>query len=74
MLDDGQDLGGHLHHDPVGVAVGHQAGERAATGHPVAAAVVDDRHVGAASLGHLGADAGAGTGADDRNAGLDIGP
>ena len=44
----------HLHHDRVGVAVGHQAGQRAAAGHPVAAGVVDDDQVGAAGLGALG--------------------
>ena len=66
--DDRQDLGGHLDDDPVRVAVGQQAGERAAAGHPVAARVVDDHQVGAAGLGHLGRDAGAGAAADDRDA------
>ena len=73
VLDDRQHLGGHLDDDRVGVAVGEQPGERAAAGHPVAAGVVDDDQVGAAGLGHLGRDAGAGAAADDRLAGVDLG-
>ena len=49
------------------------ARERAAPGHPVAARVVDDDQVGAARLGALGREAGAGAGADDRPARLDLG-
>ena len=64
-LDDRQHLAGHVHDDRVGVAVGHQAGERAAAGHPVAARVVDDDQVGAAGLGELGRQPGAGACADD---------
>jgi hypothetical protein len=37
VLDDRQHLGGHLDHDGVGVAVGHQPGQRAAARHAVAA-------------------------------------
>ena len=61
----GKHLAGHLDDDAVGVAVGHQAGERAAPGHAVAPGVVDDDEVGAARLGALGGDAGAGAAADD---------
>src|ERR1019366_2060214 len=62
---DRQHLGPHLLHDRVGVAVGHQAGQRTAPRHPVAPGVVDDDEVGAARLGHLGRDSGARTAADD---------
>ena len=65
-LDDGQHLAGHVHDDRVGVAVGHQPGQRAAAGHAEAAGVVDDDQVDAAGLGALGREAGAGAGADDR--------
>ena len=61
-----QHLAGHLHDDLVGVAVGQQAGERAAAGHAVAAGVVDDDEVDAAGLLALGREAGAGAAADDR--------
>jgi hypothetical protein len=33
VLDDRQDLAGHVHDDGVGIAVGHHAGEGAAAGH-----------------------------------------
>ena len=66
VAGDRQHLAGHVHHDRVGVAVGHQAGERAAARHPVAARVVDDDQVGAAVLGALGRQAGARAGADDQ--------
>ena len=69
VAHDRQHLAGHLHDDRVGVAVGHQPGERAAAGHPVAAGVVDDDQVGAAGLGALGRQARAGAGADDHAAG-----
>ena len=65
-LHDRQHLLRHVLDDRVGVAVGQQAGEAAAPGHPVAAGVVDDDQVDAAALGELGRDAGAGAGADDR--------
>ena len=46
----GQHFAGHLHHDRVGVAVGHHAGKRAAAGHAVAAGIVDDDQVDAAGF------------------------
>src|SRR5882757_1138670 len=72
LLDDGQDFGGHLHDDGVGVAVGHESREGAAACHPVAAGVVDDDEVGAAALGALGRQAGPGAGTDHRAALLDL--
>ena len=66
VADDRQHFPRHVQDDRVGVAVGHQAGEAAAAGHPEAAGVVDDDQVDAAALGELGRDAGAGAGADDR--------
>src|SRR6267142_1244006 len=65
-LDHRQDLVSHLDHDLVGVAVGQEAGERAAPGHPIASRVVDDDEVDAAGLLALGGQAGAGAAADDR--------
>ena len=62
----GQHLARHLEHDLVGVAVGQQAGERAAPGHAIAARVVDHDEVDAAGLLALGGQAGAGAAADDR--------
>ena len=70
-LHDRQHLAAHLHHDRVRVAVRHQPGQRAAARHPVAAGVVDDDQVGAALLGALGREAGAGAGADDHAAGVE---
>ena len=72
VAHDRQHLGRHLHDDRVGVAVGHQPGQRAAAGHPVAAGVVDDDQVDAAGLGELRREAGAGARADDRPAGVDL--
>ena len=67
VVDHGEHLSGHLHHDVVGVAVGQQAGQGAATGHPVPpAGVVDDEEVDPADLPALGRQAGAGAAADDR--------
>ncbi len=66
VFDDGNDLVTHLDHDFVGVAVRQEAGEGAATVHPVASRVVDDEEVDAAALRELGGDAGTGTGTDDR--------
>src|SRR5699024_11755288 len=42
VLDHRKHLVRHLHHDGVRVAVGHQAGQRSAAGHPVPPGVVDD--------------------------------
>jgi hypothetical protein len=64
--DHRQHLVGHLLHDLVGVAVREQPGERAATGHPVAAGVVDHDEVDATGLLAFGRKAGAGAAADDR--------
>ena len=72
-LHDREHLAGHVDDDLVGVAVRHQAGERAAAAHPVAAGVVDDDQVGAAGLRQLRRQARAGAGADDRAAGVDLG-
>ena len=66
VLHDRQHLARHLHHDLVGVAVGHQPGERAAARHAVAAGIVDDDEVDAAGLLALGRQPRAGAAADDR--------
>ena len=66
----GQHLAAHLDHDLVGVAVGQEAGERAAAGHAVAAGIVDHDQVDAAGLLAAGREAGAGAAADDRLAAL----
>ena len=55
----------------VGVAIGHQAGERAAAGHAVAAGIVDHDEVDAAGFLAFGGQAGAGAAADDRLAARD---
>ena len=68
-----QHFGRHLHHDRIGVAIGHQAGERAAPGHAVAAGIVDDDEVDAAGLLALRRQPGAGAAADDRLAARDHG-
>ena len=73
VLDHRQHLVRHLADDLVGVAVGEQAGERAAPGHAVAARVVDDDEVDAAGLLALGRQARAGAAADQRPAGGDLG-
>ena len=68
--DHRQDLARHVLDDLVGVAVGEQAGRRAAPGHAIAAGIVDDDQVDAAGLLALGRQAGAGAAADDRHAAL----
>ncbi len=73
LLDDRQHLARHLDDDLVGVAIGHQAGERAAPGHAVAAGVVDDDQVDAAGFLAFGGKPGAGAAADDRLAARDHG-
>ena len=74
LLYDGQHFVlADLHRDGVGVAVGHEAGGRAVTGHPEAAGVVNDQEVGAAFLDELGGDAGASPRRDDRFAARDGG-
>jgi hypothetical protein len=70
LLDDGQDLPGHVDHDGVGVTVGHQPHQRPPPRHPKASRVVDDDQVRAPGLDAFGGDAGAGAGADDGAAGL----
>ena len=65
-----QHLAAHLDHDLVGVAVGQQAGQRAAPGHAVAAGIVDHDQVDAARLLAAGGQAGTGAAADDRLAAL----
>ena len=56
VLNDGQNLAGHLHYDGIGVAVGHAACKRAAPVHAEAAGVVNDQQVDAAGFLALGAD------------------
>src|SRR5581483_2245677 len=63
---DRQHLCRHLHHDGVGIAVSHEAGERAASGHAIAAGIVDDDKVHAAVLFAFGRQPRAGAAADDR--------
>ncbi len=65
VFDHRQNLSGHFYHDGIGVAVGHQPGQRTPPGHAVAARVVDDDHIGPTGLGHLGRNTGAGATADD---------
>ena len=69
--DHGQDLDGHLLHDLVGIAVGKQAGRRAAPRHPVAAGIVDDDEVDAAGFLRLRGQAGTRAATDDRTPRLD---
>ena len=65
-LHDRQHLARHLDHDRVGVAIGQQAGERAAAGHAIAAGIVDDDEIDAAGLLAFGGKARARAAADDR--------
>ncbi len=67
-----QDLVGHLQHDGVGVAKGHQPGQRAMPGHAESPGVVDHDQVDPAGLLALGADARARPAADDRLAAGDL--
>ena len=71
LRDDRQHFAGHLHHDRIGVAIGHQPGERAAAGHAVAAGIVDHDQVDAAGFLAFGGQPGAGAAADDRLAAFD---
>ena len=59
---------GHLHHDRVGVAEGHQPGQRPVPGHAEPSGVVDHDQVDAAGFFELGGDARARPAADDRQA------
>ena len=68
-----QHLARHLDHDVVGVAVGHQSGERAAARHAIAAGIVDHDEVEPARLLALGGEPGPGPAADDRLAARDHG-
>jgi len=55
----------HLEHDIIGVSVGHQASQRASSGHSKPSAVVYDDHVSAALLDELGRETDAGAGANN---------
>jgi hypothetical protein len=72
VFDHRQHLRRHVHHDGVGVTVGHEPGEAAASRHPEAARVVDDDQVDATALRELRGDAGAGTRTDDRPTLVDL--
>src|ERR1700687_4939543 len=67
-------LAGHVDHDVVRVAVGHQARQGPAASHAVPARVVDHDQVDAARLLALGGEAGARAAADDRLTAPDHGP
>src|SRR6266404_8221830 len=73
VADHRKHFAGHLDVDLVGAAVGHEAGERAAPRHPVAAGIVDDDKVDAAGLLAFGGEAGSGAAADDRLSAADHG-
>ncbi len=60
-----QYFAGHFQHDLVGVAVGHQAGERASSSHAVSSGIVDHDEVDAAGLFAFGRYAGAGPAPDN---------
>jgi hypothetical protein len=60
LLDDRENLRGHLHHDAVGITIGHEACQRSASGHAISARIVDDDQVGAAGFGTFGGKAGPG--------------
>ena len=66
VLDHRQHFARHVHHDRIGIAIGHEPGERAATGHAEAAGIVDDDEIDAAGLLAFGGKARAGAAADDR--------
>src|SRR5699024_10045489 len=74
VLDHGENLGAHLHHDLVCIAVREDASQRAAASHAITAGVVDDQQVSAASFGALGGDAGASADAHEETAGLALFP
>ena len=65
---DRQNLPGHFHDNGVGVAIRHATGQRPAAGHAETAAVVDDDEINPARFLAFGADAGAGSAADDGDA------
>src|SRR5207245_1911037 len=64
--DHRQHLARNVEHALVGVAVGQEAGERAAPGHAIASRVVDDDEVDATGLLAFRGQARAGAAADDR--------
>ena len=68
--DHGQHFAGHFHHHAVGIAIGHQPGQRAAPGHTVPSGIVDHDQVNSAGLFAFGGQAGARAAADDRRAGI----
>jgi hypothetical protein len=72
MRDGRQHLVGHLFDDLIGIAIRHQAGQRAATGHPIPPGIVDDDQVNAAGLFALGRDAGPRPATDDDAAAGDL--
>src|SRR5262249_4232226 len=63
----------HLFDDLVGVAVGHEASERAATGHAEAARIIDDDQVDLSGFFALGGKACASAAADDGEAAVNFG-
>ena len=73
-LDDRQHLARHLDHDGIGVAVGEQAGERAAARHAITAGIIDDDKVDAARLLAFRREADARAAADNRLATRRHGP
>ena len=65
-LDHRNDLAGHFHDNGIGVAIGHQPGERPASCHPVAARIVDHDQIDATGLLAFCTETATGTAADDR--------
>jgi hypothetical protein len=66
LLDDRQDLGGHLDHDRVRIAVRHETGQRTAARHPEPSRVVDDDQIASTGFDALGGQSGSSAGADYR--------
>jgi len=66
-------LMGHFTHNLIGISVGHQTGQRAASSHPIAARIVDDDQIDSPGFFASSTDSGAGTAPKNWPAALDFG-
>ena len=73
LRDDRQHFAGHIHHDGVGITVGHHPRQRAAPAHPKSAGVVDHDQINPAGLFEFCTETGPGPATEDRLASGDFG-
>src|SRR5439155_4166112 len=74
MLDDRQDLRGHLLYDLVRIAIWHETGQRTVSSHAESSRVVDHDQINAASLFAFGGNPGPGPATDDRLTAINLVP